>query len=47
LINSPFLNAIFFALKCWKEDPNEAQLVLGENRAMLAFADANDAHRWG
>ena len=46
IIGSSFLNAIFFALKSWKEDPDEAQVVLGENRQMLTFADANEAQRW-
>jgi hypothetical protein len=46
IIGSPFLNASIFALKSWKEDPNEAQVVLGENQEMLTFADANDAHCW-
>ena len=46
IIDSSFLNVIFFALKSWKEDPDEAQVVLGENQEMLTFADANEAHRW-
>jgi hypothetical protein len=46
IIDSPFLNAFIIALKCWKEDPDEAQVVLGENQEMLTFADANEAHRW-
>jgi len=46
IIGSPFLNAFLFALKSWKEDPDQAQAVLGENQQMLTFADANEAHRW-
>ena len=46
IIDSPFLNVFIIALKCWKEDPDEAQVVLGENQEMLTFADANEAHRW-
>ena len=46
IIGSSFLNAIFFALKSWKEDPDEAQVVLGENQTLLTFADANEAQRW-
>ena len=46
IIDSPFLNVFIIALKCWKEDPDEAQVVLGENQEMLTFAEANDTHRW-
>jgi hypothetical protein len=46
IIGSPFLTAFIFALKSWKEDPDGAQVVLGENQEMLTFADANEAHRW-
>ena len=47
IIGSSFLNAIFFALKSWKEDPDEARVVLGENQTLLTFAEANEAQRWG